>query len=220
MPSDRDENESASGKNDPWAPEETAEAGSTGLQPGGEPAQDPAADGTAYDRAVARSLGDDIGGIRGATDDSYESKLADVERAEAERRKALEIEANFRRKEREKERRAEVLKAELRKKAEARETERLRRLNERLVHQPTRSRTPVETKRTNWHSLADSLKKSMQNLENRVNQIKKERERQRRAYERQQQLEHHRYGRDGWVNSGPWRGRSSGGSSDSRGSIQ
>ena len=61
-----------------------------------------------------------------ASDDSYEGRLADLERREADRKKQLEIEASYREKEREKERRAEANKEKLRKKAEAKEAERTR----------------------------------------------------------------------------------------------
>lgn len=101
--------------------------------PGGETAADvreasthPDRDDAGYNEAL-EALGKPDGAADGAvSDDSYEGKLADLERREADRKKQLEIEALYREKESEKERRAEANKEKLRKKAEAKEAERTR----------------------------------------------------------------------------------------------
>ena len=125
-------------------------------------------------------------------DDSYGAKLKELEESEKRERieEALKLEDYFRKKDLEKQRRSEALKAELRKKADAIEAEKIQKWNK--LYKPDkkinrkRNLAPVETKRTNWHSLSDSLRNSMQKLEKRVNQIKRQRERQRQKYLREE----------------------------------
>ena len=207
----RDEDESESGKNDSWAQEKTAEARSAWSQPGGAPAEDPGGEENSYDRALARSQGDQDGLIRGATlDDSYESKLADQERREAEREKALAIEANFRKKQREAELRSEALKAKLRKKAEAREAEKARK-RERLDRDAAAA----------WKKKLGSGRPSGSgttlfggggSAQRALNTLLQQQQRY-----QQRQAEQQRQGEDYWI-SRPMRSRPSG--RPSRGSIQ
>ena len=164
-----------------------------------------------YDAALKALDGGD-GVVHAKTpDDSYGAKLMELEESEKRERieEALKLEDHFRKKDLEKQRRSEALKAELRKKADAIEAEKIQKWNK--LYKPDkkinreRNPAPVETKRTNWHSLADSLRKSMQNLEKRVNQIKRQRERQRQKYlreERRRALEWQRRTTPGYGGSG------------------
>ena len=162
--------------------------------PRGADGEDGLKEDAGYEAALENLDGDGLA-RKAKPDDDYEAKLSEME--ESEKRARLKEAQDYLRKiDLEKQRRSEALKAELRKKADAIEAKKIEKWNK--LYKPNdminraRKPAPVETQRTQWHSLADTLRESMQKLEKRVNQIKRQRERQRQQYLREVREERRR----------------------------
>ena len=141
-------------------------------------------DDAGYSAAV-EALGKPDGVSGGtASDDSYEGKLAELERRE----KALEIEAKFREKEREKERRSAALKEELRKKAEAKEAERDRKhlqLGSKAAKSWNKQLGSTRSGTTLFGG-SGGAQRAFQNTLDRMIQLNRQRQAERQRYEQQQ----------------------------------
>ncbi|MDE0331908.1 MAG: hypothetical protein OXL41_08565 [Nitrospinae bacterium] len=165
-----------------------------GAPPGVDGESDPNEDAN-YDAAL-KALDGDGRAVRSETPgDSYGAKLQELDDSE-KRARLKEAQDYLRKIELEKQRRSEALKAELRKKADAIEAKKIEKWNKLYKpHKnvnPDRSPAPVETQRTNWHSLADTLRQSMEKLDKRVKEINRRRERQRQQYLREVREERRR----------------------------